>query len=57
MESAATKRMNSFCRELLKKVLDYLQDEEHRKEFEKWYLQKYGKPYEWKKISIKDKEE
>ena len=25
-----------------------LKNEENRKEFEKWYLEKYGRPYIWK---------
>lgn len=50
------KRMNSFCRELMRKVRQYYSNGEHRKEFEEWYLQKYGKPYEWKKNGINDKE-
>ena len=43
------KRMVSFCRELRRRVYSYLQDKEHRKEFEQWYLDRDGKPYEWKK--------
>ena len=43
------KRINSFCRELRRRVHRYLLDKEHREEFEEWYLGKYGKPYEWKK--------
>ena len=41
--------MNSFCRELRRRVRRYYADREHRKEFEEWYFQKYGKQYQWKK--------
>lgn len=34
-----------LCTILIKKVEDYLQDEEHRKQFEEWYRKKYGKDY------------
>lgn len=43
------KQLNRFCRMLRRTVRRYLDDKKHRKEFEKWYLDKYGKPYEWKK--------
>ena len=33
---------------LARKVEAYFQDEEHRKQFEEWYRQKYGKDYEWR---------
>lgn len=33
------------------KVRDYFKDAEHRAEFERWYLEKYGKLYVWKRIS------
>lgn len=26
---------------------EFFRDEQHRKEFEDWYLKKYGKPYVW----------
>lgn len=45
----ANKQMNSFCRELRRRVRKYLDDGKHRKEFEEWYLEKYGKPYQWRK--------
>lgn len=32
------------------KVREYFKDQEHRKEFERWYLKKYGKPYVWKSV-------
>lgn len=37
-----------FCTILAKKVEDYFRDETHRKQFEEWYKQKYGKEYEWR---------
>ena len=37
-----------LCAVLMKKVEDYFQDEKHKKQFEKWYREKYGKNYEWK---------
>lgn len=38
---------------LAQRVRDYFKDSNHRKEFEQWYLKKYGTPYEWAKISEK----
>lgn len=35
---------------LVKKVEDYFRDEGNRKNFEKWYKDKYGKDYEWKQV-------
>lgn len=35
-----------FCTILAKKVEAYFQDKEHQKEFEEWYLKKYGKRFE-----------
>lgn len=28
-------------------VSRYLEDKEHRREFEKWYFEKYGTEYQW----------
>lgn len=39
---------NPFCDILMRKVSDYFKNEEHRKQFEEWYRQKYGKEYEWR---------
>ena len=36
-----------LCRSLAQIVLDYYRDAEHRAEFEKWHLEKYGEPYQW----------
>lgn len=38
-----------MCYVLVKKVQEYFQDTEHRKQFEEWYKKKYGKDYEWRK--------
>lgn len=38
---------------LAQRVREYFTDEGHRKEFESWYEQKYGKPYQWEKINAK----
>lgn len=31
-------------------VREYFKDEQHRAEFEAWYLKRFGKPYEWKPV-------
>lgn len=36
---------------LVQRVREYFTDEGHRKEFEDWYEQKYGKKYTWKKVT------
>ena len=33
---------------LAKTVSQYFQEEEHRREFEEWYFDKYGVKYQWK---------
>ena len=33
------------------RVREYFKDEAHRAEFEKWYEQRYGKKYIWKKVT------
>lgn len=38
---------------LAQEVREYFKDPEHRKEFERWYLEKYGLPYEWKPVKWK----
>lgn len=48
MLTAVLEEKPSFCTILMKKVEDYFQDEEHRKQFEEWYREKYGKDYEWR---------
>lgn len=47
---------NPFCDILMRKVSDYYKDEEHRKQFEKWYREKYGKEYEWRDAHDKQQE-
>lgn len=39
---------SALCSLLAERVKAYFQDPEHRKEFEDWYKQKYGKDYEWR---------
>ena len=36
-----------LCRSLARIVQEYYRDPQHRAEFEKWHLKKYGEPYEW----------
>lgn len=43
----------AFASLLTRSVREFFQDEQHRKEFEEWYLKKYGKPYEWTPASWK----
>lgn len=38
---------------LAQTVREYFKDEGHRKDFEAWYMGKYGKPYQWVNISAK----
>lgn len=40
--------LTTFAHALVRRVHAYYQDPEHRKEFEDWYKQKYGKEYEWR---------
>ena len=42
---------------LLREVKEYFQDLDHRKQFEEWYLKKYGEPYDWKNPKDRRKEE
>lgn len=41
----------NVARILAKTVTNYLKDPEHRKAFEAWYREKYGKEYVWKTLS------
>lgn len=36
-----------LCRSLARIVQEYYRDPQHRAEFEKWHLEKYGEPYQW----------
>lgn len=38
---------------LARSVREYFKDEKNRKEFEHWYEQRYGKPYEWEPVDWK----
>ena len=40
----------NFGHSLAKKIATYLEDPEHRREFEQWYFEKYGHAYIWKKF-------
>ena len=35
---------------LAQRVREYFKTRDNRTAFEEWYLKKYGKPYEWKKV-------
>lgn len=37
-----------FARYIAKDIQEYFKTEEHRKEFEEYYFEKYGKEYVWK---------
>ena len=37
---------------LAKIVTQYLEDPEHRREFEEWYFNKYGVKYQWKTVTL-----
>lgn len=39
----------TLARALVRTVQAYYRDPAHRAEFEAWYLEKYGKPYQWNK--------
>ena len=43
----------AFASLLARSVREFFQDEQHRKEFEEWYLKKYGKPYVWEPVRWK----
>jgi hypothetical protein len=45
LEETTKKRIGRL---LAKKVSRYLEDLEHRREFEEWYFKKYGTEYQWK---------
>lgn len=42
----------AFASLLARSVREFFRDEQHRKEFEEWYLKKYGKPYVWESVSL-----
>lgn len=37
-----------FARYIAQDIREYLKTEEHRKEFEEYYFEKYGEKYVWK---------
>lgn len=43
----------AFASLLARSVREFFQVEQHRKEFEEWYLKKYGKPYVWEPVRWK----
>lgn len=40
----------AFASLLARSVREFFQDEQHRKEFEEWYMKKNGKPYAWEPV-------
>lgn len=36
---------------LAQRVREFFMDEQHRREFETWYEERYGKKYEWKRVT------
>ena len=34
------------------KVRNFFKDEHNRQEFENWYEERYGKKYQWKKVTV-----
>lgn len=42
----------AFASLLARSVREFFRDEQHRKEFEDWYLKKYGKPYVWQTLCM-----
>ena len=41
---------------LAQTVREYFKDADHRAEFEKWYEQRYGEKYVWKRVSLEKRE-
>ena len=50
----AEKQVQAMAASLLlaQKVRNYFKEEENRREFEVWYDARYGKKYEWKKVTV-----
>ena len=40
-------QVKAFGLLLARSVREYFKDEENRKRFEKWHLEKHGEPYVW----------
>ena len=49
----ACSQLKSFSRLMYKRIRMYFTDPQHRKEFEAWYFEKYGKKYEWKYVDFR----
>ncbi len=47
-ELATLVEEKAVCSILVEKVNQYFKDPKHRKAFEEWYRQRYGKEYEWR---------
>jgi len=45
MNDEEKKQMKPLARELSRICIEYFKDPEHQKEFEEWYIKKYGKEY------------
>lgn len=43
----------AFASLLARSAREFFQNEQHRKEFEEWYLKKYGKSYVWEPVRWK----
>lgn len=50
---SADDRLKSYSRNIRRRVYEYLTDKDHRREFEEWYLKKYGKKYKWIGVDCK----
>ncbi len=67
MRDKSTERMNSaftpevrgqamaFSSLLARSVREFFKDESNRKQFESWYEQKYGIPYQWEPMIWRNK--
>lgn len=42
-------KLKTTCSAIARAVQKYMADEEHRKEFERWYEERYKRKYEWRK--------
>lgn len=43
-------QLKALASGVAERVSKYFQDPQHRKEFEAWYLERYGKPYKWTRM-------
>jgi len=44
-------QQKAICKLLIKRLRDFYNDPQNRKEFEEWYLKEYGDPYVCKSVS------